>query len=75
MQTRIKTLRKRVRGNKTWEVVVRARTARKENCIVIQNVLITTNTGKKEKTENNRVRLLTSVCPGLVPGLKQDGSG
>ena len=50
MQARIKTLRKRVRGNRTWEAVVRARTARKENCIVIQNVLITTNTGKKEKT-------------------------
>ena len=49
MQARIKSLTRRVRGNKTWEAVVRARTARKENCIVIQNVLITTNTRKKEK--------------------------
>ena len=50
MQARIKTLRQRVRGNGTWEVVVRAGIAQEENCIVIQNVLITTNTGGKEKT-------------------------
>ena len=50
MKVRIKTLRQRVRGNRTWEVIVHARIARKENCIVIQNVLITTNTGRKEKT-------------------------
>ena len=61
-------LRKRVRGNGTWGVVVRAGIAQEENCIVIQNVLITTSTGKKEKTGWSRGGLLMSVWPGLVQG-------
>ena len=42
--------RQRVRENGTWEVVVHAGIEQEENCIVIQNVLITTSTGKKGKT-------------------------